>query len=82
MLFRSVYATMQSMEERLGEDFYRCHRGYLVNLAYVSEYGEGTIRLQNGETIYVAREKYSEFVKAYTQYRARTGSGKAAGHGK
>lgn len=78
----TVYATMQSMEERLGEDFYRCHRGYLVNLAYVSEYGEGTIRLQNGEAIYVAREKYSEFVKVYTQYRARTGNAKTVDHGR
>lgn len=64
-----VYATMKYMEEQLGQDFYRCHRGYLVNMAYVSEYGEGIIRLQNGESVYVAREKYREFVKAYTQYR-------------
>lgn len=62
-----VYATMKGLAERLGEEFFRCHRGYLVNLAYVAEYGTGTIQLQNGETVYLAREKYAEFVKAYTR---------------
>lgn len=64
----TVYATMKHMEKELGEGFYRCHRGYLVNMAYVSGYGMGTIQLQNGESIYLAREKYSEFVRAYTGY--------------
>ena len=64
----TVYGTMKDMEKELGEGFYRCHRGYLVNMAYVSEYGMGAIRLQNGEKVYLAREKYSEFVRAYTGY--------------
>ena len=64
----TIYATMKSMEELLGEGFFRCHRGYLVNLAYVSEYGTGAIRLKNGEDVYLAREKYSEFSKTYTKY--------------
>lgn len=63
-----IYATMKNMEGQLGDGFFRCHRGYLVNLAYVAEYGTGVIRLQNGEDIYLAREKYSEFSKAYTKY--------------
>ncbi len=64
----TVYATMKGMEEQLGESFYRCHRGYLVNMAYIVEYGEGMLRLHTGETIYVAREKYPGFVKAYTKF--------------
>lgn len=69
----TVYATMKHMEERLGSNFYRCHRGYLVNLAYVTEYGPGTVRLSNGAIVYMAREKYAEFVRAYTQYLEREG---------
>lgn len=69
----AVYATMKHMEERLGKIFYRCHRGYLVNLAYVTEYGPGTVRLSTGEIVYMAREKYSEFVRAYTEYLEREG---------
>ncbi len=69
----TVYAAMKYMEEQLGTDFCRCHRGYLVNMAYVAEYGEGAIRLRNGDIIYASREKYPEFVRAYTQYLERKG---------
>lgn len=69
----SVYATMKHMEEQLGEDFYRCHRGYLVNLAYVTEYETDAVCLKNGEKVFMAREKYSEFVKAYMRYLKRGG---------
>lgn len=64
----TVYATMKGMEEQLGEGFFRCHRGYLVNMAYVAEYGTGTVRLQNGESVYLAREKYAEFARVYARY--------------
>ena len=64
----TIYATMKHMEQQLGKGFYRCHRGYLVNMAYVAGYGTGIIRLKNGENIYLAREKYSDFVRAYTEY--------------
>ena len=70
----TVYATMKHMEEQLGREFYRCHRGYLVNLAYVSGYGNGVVRLQNGEMVYLAREKYSAFVRTYTEYLRREGA--------
>lgn len=70
----AVYATMKRMEAQLGENFYRCHRGYLVNMAYVTEYGGGTVCLQNGEKVYLAREKYSDFVKVYTEYLKQGGN--------
>lgn len=70
----TIYATMKSMEDRLGEGFYRCHRGYLVNMAYVTEYGAGFVKLQNGEKVYLAREKYSEFVRTYTEYLKKRGN--------
>lgn len=64
----TVYGTMAGMEERLGKDFCRCHRGYLVNLARVAEYEPGRILLENGETIFMAREKYGDFHKNYSRY--------------
>lgn len=64
----TVYATMRYMEEQLGGDFYRCHRGYLVNMAYVKEYETDVIHLKNGEIVYIARDKYSEFAKAYMRF--------------
>lgn len=64
----TVYATMNSLEEQLGEGFYRCHRGYLVNLAHVSEYEPDRILLEGGETAFMARDKYTEFVRVYMRY--------------
>lgn len=64
----TVYATMAGLEEQLGENFYRCHRGYLVNLEHVTEYSADTVQLKNGEAVYMAREKYPQFVKAYMRY--------------
>lgn len=45
-----------------------------MNLAYVAGYGNGAVRLQNGETVYLAREKYSDFVKTYTEYLRKKGA--------
>ncbi|MDE5933457.1 MAG: LytTR family DNA-binding domain-containing protein [Lachnospiraceae bacterium] len=63
-----IYATMRGLEKELGEQFYRCHRGYLVNLSSITGYTGDTITLCNGEDIYLAREKYQEFVKVYMRY--------------
>ncbi len=63
-----VYASMNELEGQLGGGFYRCHRGYLVNMAYVAEYDSKSISLNNGEYVYLAKERYGEFVKAYMRY--------------
>lgn len=63
-----IYATMNSLEKELGEQFYRCHRGYLVNLSQITGYTSDSITLCNGENIYLAKEKYNEFVKVYMRY--------------
>lgn len=63
-----IYAAMSELEEQLGENFYRCHRGYLVNMAYIVEYGADSISLAGGGTVYLTRKKHSEFVKAYMWY--------------
>lgn len=64
----AMYASLNGLEAELGAGFYRCHRGYLVNLGYVSEYHHDAILLTNGETIYMAKEKYQEFVREYMRY--------------
>ncbi len=62
------YGVMSELEKKVGEGFYRCHRGYLVNMAYISEYDTGNIYLTNGEKIYLAKAKYQDFVKHYMRY--------------
>ena len=63
-----MYASLSGLAAELGGNFYRCHRGFLVNLAYVSEYYHDSIRLTDGASIYLAKEKYPEFVKTYMRY--------------
>ena len=63
-----TYASMNEMGEQLGENLYRCHRGYLVNMAYVAEYDSESVTLNNGEYVYLAKEKYGKFEKVYMRY--------------
>ncbi len=63
-----VYATMDELEGRLGDGFYRCHRGYLVNMAHIAGYDSDSIVFSGGEKVYLTRKKHGEFVKAYMWY--------------
>ncbi|MDE6893435.1 MAG: LytTR family DNA-binding domain-containing protein [Lachnospiraceae bacterium] len=67
----SYYAKMSELEKILGGQFFRCHRGYLVNLSEVKSYDTGSIQLKNGETILMAKQKYSAFVSAYMEFLRR-----------
>ncbi|MCH5258881.1 MAG: response regulator transcription factor [Lachnospiraceae bacterium] len=62
------YERMNHLEEVLGEGFYRCHRGYLVALSAVSGYDHDSITISQGDRIYLAKQKYSEFVKLYCKF--------------
>lgn len=60
-----IYAAMDELEGQLGEEFYRCHRAYLVNMDCITEYDSQSITLTNGDRVYLTKKKYGEFVKAY-----------------
>ena len=62
------YERMNHLEEVLGEGFYRCHRGYLVAFSAVSGYDNTSITVNTGDKIYLAKQKYSEFVKLYCRF--------------
>lgn len=62
------YGVMTEMEKKLGNAFFRCHRGYLVNMAYIAEYSATSIILINGENLYFSRNRYQDFVKQYMRY--------------
>lgn len=69
-----IYAAMTELEKQLGGNFYRCHRGYLVNMAYIAEYSSDSIRLSNGESVFLAKERYPAFVKIYMRYLKNGGT--------
>ena len=63
-----TYGKMDEWENELGDSFYRCHRGYLVNLEKITAYNADTIDLINGDSLILAQKKYSDFIKAYMRY--------------
>ena len=64
----TTYGKMDALEIALGKNFYRCHRFYLVNLEKISAYNSNTIQLVNGEKIFLAEKRYSNFVKNFLNY--------------
>lgn len=60
-----IYAAMDELEGQLGEEFYRCHRAYIVNMDCIMEYDSESITLTNSDRVYLTKKKYGEFVKAY-----------------
>jgi DNA-binding LytR/AlgR family response regulator len=64
----SIYGSMSELESQLSPGFYRSHRGYLVNMAYITEYSADSITLMGGAQVYLTKKKHSEFVKAYMWY--------------
>ncbi|MBE5949158.1 MAG: response regulator transcription factor [Lachnospiraceae bacterium] len=67
-----TYGRMDAWESKLSDSFYRCHRGYLVNLEKITAYNADTIDVINGDSLILAQKKYSDFIKAYMRY-AKTG---------
>lgn len=67
-----MYGALGNAETELGNGFYRCHRAFLVNLAWISSYHSDTIVLRNGEEIFLAKKKHAAFVKTYMWYLQKT----------
>ncbi len=67
------YGSMSDIEEKVGDKFYRCHRGYLVNMEHIAEYDNENIYLTNGDKVYLSREKYQNFVKHYMRFLRKVG---------
>lgn len=53
----SVYGSMAEMESRLGSEFLRCHRGYLVNKRKIrsANMPEMMLTLENGDCVPISR---------------------------
>ncbi len=62
------YAKIGELEEELQGYFCRIHKGYLVNLSCVDEYGRTEIMLTNGDKLPLSKYKYEDFVKAYLHF--------------
>ncbi len=64
------YGKLKELQEKLGDDFYRPHRAYLVNFKYIRKYDATDIYLQH-DTILMSKKNYPDFVKQYLRYNQR-----------
>lgn len=62
------YGKLKEVEKQLDYRFIKCHRSYLINLDFLSEYTNGQIILENGEQIPVSRSHQQTFIKLLLQY--------------
>lgn len=61
-------AALKDVEEKLeGLSFFRCNKGYLVNLAHISGVSDGCA-LVHGEKLLISRARKAEFMEALTNF--------------
>ena len=68
------YKKMDDMERLLGPAFFRCHRGYIINLKHIVSYTTSEVTLVGGKRILIAQRKYADFVKVYLRYAKSGGT--------
>ncbi|MDE6026388.1 MAG: LytTR family DNA-binding domain-containing protein [Lachnospiraceae bacterium] len=62
------YGKIGDLEHELQKDFFRIHKGYLVNMKYVERYNRAEVRMKNGISLIISKYKYQDFIKAYLKY--------------
>ena len=67
----ACYAKIGDLEVELQDQFFRIHKGYLVNLSYVDGYSKSEVTLTNGERLLLSKYKYQDFVKVYLHFLKR-----------
>ena len=62
------YDKISSLESEFKPDFFRIHKGYLVNIKYVERYDRTEVKMRNGDSLLISKYKYQDFVKRYLEY--------------
>ena len=57
------FGTLDMLETKLDERFFRCHRSFVVNLSCVAGQEKGVAILTNGERIFISRRKQTDFIQ-------------------
>lgn len=71
---RNIYeygSKIDNLEKELSDDFFRCHRSYIVNLKYVDSYSDGVAYLSSGEKIPISTRRQPAFMKALLHYQRK-----------
>ena len=69
---RTGIAQLTERIEKESDAFYKIHRSFLVNLAYIGRITRKDVEMEDGRTLPIARGKWEELNRAYLQfYRGR-----------
>lgn len=68
------YGKLDELEELLSDDFFRCHRSYIVNLSYVRRYDKTAITMTTGDMVFISKRKYSMFCKRFLAFLKKGGT--------
>lgn len=69
-----TYEQIGILADKLADkSFFRCHKCFLVNLDYVDAFDKTEVRLENGESIMLAKRRYEDFQKRILSYMKRKG---------
>ena len=69
-----TYEQIGILADKLSDkSFFRCHKCFLVNLDYVDSFDKTEVRLENGESIMLAKRRYEDFQKRILSYMKRKG---------
>ena len=66
----SGYGKMDEIEERLPDQFLRCHQSYIVNINYIFSFSRNCIVLDNEKIIPISRSKYKIVKNTLLNYLA------------
>lgn len=67
-IFEYYYKISDLENELIEDNFFRCHKSYIVNLKYVQSFDNTFITLKNSEKVFVSKYKLSDFSKAFMYY--------------
>lgn len=67
-----VYIKLDHLENKLPNNFLRCHKSYIVNLDYVTELSRYRFSLSSGDYIDVSQVKYNECKTRFIEYISRS----------
>ncbi|MCM1156044.1 MAG: LytTR family DNA-binding domain-containing protein [Roseburia sp.] len=65
----TYYGQIGELENKLRDKgFFRCHKGYLINLKHVEMYNRQEAVLDNGESVMIAKRRYETFCQAVLKF--------------
>jgi len=68
------YEQIKNLEQKIsGQDFFRCHKSYIVNLNYVEKFNKNEIIMDNGDRVLLSKRKFDEFTKTFLAYIKKEG---------